>query len=369
MFDTNILKELEEALVSSKTLLGERPVLVGFDGYIDKLVRLKKNQKRPPEFFQTISEFSGLITSHSNQSCDIEVECISEKLGGNGPILADALAVKGVPVTCIGALGYPKVRSHFKQFAEHCTAISVEQPADTFAMEFYDGKLMFGDSGSLFNIDFALLCERVGFNRLCSLTDQCDLLCFTNWSGIFHSNDLLEGILSDIAPILSEKKRMMFFDLADPSPKEPEQFQQFFRLLNKMRKYFWVILGLNPNECRIVYNQFFCKEEASFSPDMLEELRIKFPCDEIVFHGIDSAGAGTKSTPMQEVQGDRIQRPKVVTGGGDNFNSGYCTGKLMGLSPALCACLGNLSSILYVADGIPPDLPRILDEIHDRLSK
>lgn len=363
MFDKNILKELNDALVSTESMLGEYSVLVGFDGYIDKLVHLKKNQNQPAEYFRTIEEFTGRIASQSNQSCDIEVDCISVKPGGNGPLLADALAAKGVAVNCIGAFGYPEIQNHFEFFAQHFGIISVEQPADTYAMEFSDGKLMFGDSNPLSRIDFALLCDRVGKERLQGLVDKSDLFCFTNWSGLYHSNDILEGFLEHICPSLSAKKRIVFFDLADPSPKTSKQFQDFFEILIKAKQYFWIVIGLNPNECRLIYNQFFHKQEALFFPEMLEELRLYFPADEIAFHGIDTAYAGTKNIPMQEVQSDRVKQPRIVTGGGDNFNSGYCSGKLLGLPPSLCACLGNLSSMIYVADGISPDLPRIHDEI------
>jgi hypothetical protein len=363
MFDQNILEDLCAALTEPQPLLKKKQVLVGFDGYIDKLVHLKRNQNQPPEYFKTIGEFSGHIASNSNQSCDIEVDCISEKLGGNGPLLAQALAAKGVQATCIGAFGYPKLHKSFDSFAKNCKAISVEQPANTFAMEFSDGKLMFGDSDSLAHIDFAKICDRVGLNELEQLLNQCDLFCFTNWSGLLYSNNLLEGISTKVCSKLSKKERMAFFDLADPSPKSPKEFQQFFKLLRKFQEYFWTIIGLNPKECLLVYNQFFQKKEPCFTPKMLEELRLLFPVHEIAFHGIDYAMAGTQSIAMQTVRGERVQSPKVVTGGGDNFNSGYCIGKLMGLSPALCACLGNFSSMLFVANGESPDLSLILNFI------
>ena len=79
-------------------------------------------------------------------------------------------------------------------------AFSVEQPANTFAMEFADGKLMFGDSGSLARIDYSLICERTGRAELAERIDKSSLFCFTNWSGLLHSNDILAGILREICP-------------------------------------------------------------------------------------------------------------------------------------------------------------------------
>lgn len=367
MFDKKILKELYSALEESMCLLKDRRVFVGFDGYIDKLVHLKKNQKSPPEYYTAISEFSEYIASHSNQSSDIEVDCISEGIGGNGVLLADALAAKGIDSYCLGAFGYPELHRGFEDFAGRVHAFSVEQPANTFAMEFADGKLMFGDSGSLARIDYSLICERTGRAELAERIDKSSLFCFTNWSGLLHSNDILAGILREICPWLTPGNRMMFFDLADPSPKSPEQFREFFGLLEKYAEYFWIILGLNPKECLFVYNHFLQKDEKQFRIDMLEELRFRLPVHEITVHGIDFASTGTRFAAQETVNGERVQNPRVVTGGGDNFNSGYCAGKLMNLPPPLCACLGNLSSMLYVSDGIPPSLKRIQDSIRQIL--
>jgi len=368
MFDKQILKELDHVLDESMHLLKDCSVLAGFDGYIDKLVRLKKNQMSPPAYYTTISEFSGYIASHFNQSSDIEVECSSERIGGNGVLLSDALAAKGVDLTCIGAFGYPELHRSFQAFSRRVNTLSVEQPADTFAMEFTDGKLMFGDSGPLAHIDYSLLCERIGRNKLAELLEDSNLFCVTNWSGIQHSNDILEGILREICPSLNPGNRMIFFDLADPSPKSPEQFREFFALLEKYSAYFWIILGLNPKECLFVYNHFFQIDEKIFRPDMPEALRSQLPIHEIVVHGMDFSCTGTRFSAMETVNGERVQNPKVVTGGGDNFNSGYCAGKLMQLPPALCACLGNLSSMMYVTDGISPGIAQIQNYIRQILS-
>ena len=251
MFDDNQLAELLPILESSGAVLGRRRVVAGFDGYIDRPVRLRKNQNRPPDYFNRVGEFSGFLAGYANQSADINVRRIEDKIGGNGPIFADALARKGVPLACIGAFGYPELEKVYKPLGGICDLISVEETGFTFILEFDDGKVMFGDADSFLNITWGRLEEIIGHSRLRGLFDECGMVCFANWSGLFESNDLLAGIVK-LAPALSNKPRSIFFDIADPSPKTPAQFKEFFRLLELARASFDVILGLNPKEALIV---------------------------------------------------------------------------------------------------------------------
>ncbi len=357
MFEKNALAELSNRVKQKIPALDGAHVLVGFDGYIDKLVRLPRGK----DYFSSISEFVDYISGYRNQSADLRMERISEKLGGNGPLLAQSLAAKGVAVTCVGTMGKPEVRPQFLELAEQCRVISVDQPADCFAIEFADGKLMFGDTAPLERLTFQRLCEKAGKGRLIGLLDQCDLFCFANWSAISHANELLSDILTELGPGLYEKPRTLFFDLADPSAVEEAVFYRFFELLPELKKVFSVTVGLNPKEFLQVYNRFFHCDETKLTPEMPPRLMAEFPADEIVLHGLDYAVAGDKSYPMRRVPGAFVPSPKVVTGGGDNFNAGYCLGKLLGLLPGECAMLGNISSMLYVRDGAPAGLQGILN--------
>ena len=49
------------------------------------------------------------------------------KLGGNGPIMANALAGLGVKVTYVGALGYPTLHPVFNDFAQHADVHSIAE--------------------------------------------------------------------------------------------------------------------------------------------------------------------------------------------------------------------------------------------------
>jgi len=368
MFDEKQLAMLLPVLQNSEAVIERKRALVGFDGYIDRLVRLRKNQNTPPDYFNSVGEFTGFIMNYANQSADINVKRIGDKIGGNGPILADALARKGVPLTCVGAFGYPELENVYQPLNEICDLISVEETGFTFILEFDDGKIMFGDADSFYNITWKRLEEVIGHSGLLRLLEECDMLCFANWSALFESNDLLEGIVKT-ARTMPNKPRSLFFDIADPAPKTPEQFQELFRLMGEARASFEVILGLNPKEALIVYNHFFGAGEAAYSDLLAEKLLEEMPVDELVVHALDYALAGGKNGSLQSLQSspnNLVEKPAVLAGGGDNFNSGYCLGKLLGLSPELCACLGNLGAQTYVASGKASGVSDIIELITKR---
>lgn len=353
------MKELEHA--------SERPsALVGFDGYIDKMVRLHRTQGGT-DYFSTVREFSDFISSMGAMSADIAVHRIFEKIGGNGPLLAEALADKGIPCVCIGAMGQGEAKLHpkYQALSDKVDWRSVTDCASSFAMEFDDGKLMFGDAECFYDITWDNLCRVLGREELTRLFREASLLCFANWSGLPCSTDLLNGILTDIAPVLKDgKRRSIFFDLADPSGKTEQQFAEFFSALEQLGSCYHTVVGLNPKECLQIYNRFYGKNEPYFDPAMGEKLLEAFPADEIALHVAGSAYVGRKGGQLEKVDGRLIRHPKISVGAGDNFNSGYCLGMLLQLPPAECAALGNESAVSFMERGKPVSLSELIAIFH-----
>ena len=76
------------------------------------------------------------------------VELVSQqtKLGGNGPIMANALASFGLKVCYLGNLGYPNMHPIFSGFAKRAEVYTIAEPGYTDAVEFEDSKIMHGNS-------------------------------------------------------------------------------------------------------------------------------------------------------------------------------------------------------------------------------
>ncbi|MGE9297276.1 MAG: PfkB family carbohydrate kinase, partial [Puniceicoccales bacterium] len=86
----NALKELSE----KASRISSRNALIGFDGFVDKIVHPVKQRFGKGDDFErisTIAEFGKRISDAAGRSANIEMYQQLEKLGGNGPIMANAM--------------------------------------------------------------------------------------------------------------------------------------------------------------------------------------------------------------------------------------------------------------------------------------
>jgi sugar/nucleoside kinase (ribokinase family) len=79
----------------------------------------------------------------------------------------------------------------------------------------------------------------------------------------------------------------------------------------------------------------------------------------LAIHAVDHA-FGISKTDRCILPGLFIKNPKVSTGGGDNFNCGFCFGQLLGRSIKQSLMLGNAMSSFYVKNGYSPSLEELL---------
>jgi len=119
----------------------DTPVMIGFDGFVDSIIRLVDQRHSVSEFdaIPTIAQWGQRIAAAAGQSANFEMVTTLQKLGGNGPIMANAMATAGLPVTYIGALGVPEVHAVFEPFTKIAHVHSIAAPGLTDALEFDDG--------------------------------------------------------------------------------------------------------------------------------------------------------------------------------------------------------------------------------------
>ena len=111
--------------------LASRKAVVGLDGFVDKIVApVDKRHGLGDQYepVETISEMGAKISAAAGKSANIELFPRFEKLGGNGPIMANAMLALGMEVRYIGALGSPSVNPVFEEFANQTKAISLCEP-------------------------------------------------------------------------------------------------------------------------------------------------------------------------------------------------------------------------------------------------
>ena len=111
--------------------------VVGLDGFVDKIVTpVDKRHGLQQNFdaIETIDALGSRISAAAGKSANIELFPRFDKLGGNGPIMANAHVSLGLAVRYIGALGYPSVDPVFEEFARKTNAVSLANPGITTAL-------------------------------------------------------------------------------------------------------------------------------------------------------------------------------------------------------------------------------------------
>src|SRR5881396_3631478 len=115
------LRELcAQKLLAAAGRAGQLSAFVGLDGFVDEILHVvdKRIDAQSYERVPSIARLAERIAEAAGKSTNIELVNQFTKLGGNGPIMANALARLGIKVTYLGALGYPNLHPVFNGFAE-----------------------------------------------------------------------------------------------------------------------------------------------------------------------------------------------------------------------------------------------------------
>jgi hypothetical protein len=324
-----------------------------------------KSEKNEYVFFNDIAELGNHIVSKSGKSCGIEIVERFTKLGGNAPIMSQALGTLDVKVNCVSPLGYPDINPVFKELSSNCTFYTIGNPAFTTALEFNDGKIMLGQVEFLDKVNWCTLKEMLGVEQIKAFFKNSSLIGLVNWSCMLGFNDILEGILEEVlAAQETDKSKILFFDLADYSKRESKDVVEVVKLVNKFNKYFKVILGLNENETVMLYKILF---NSHVPEDLLIVGQLIYDflnVDTLVIHTLTNSIAYDGDQVVQ-VPSLFVKQPKLSTGGGDNFNAGLCYGQLVGLNLEESLYTANATSGYYVRNAKSPRIEELIDTLNN----
>jgi sugar/nucleoside kinase (ribokinase family) len=345
---------------SARARLAAAKVLVGLDGFVDTILHVVARRESATKYtrLEQMREFAGKIHAAAGLSANFEFVTQMVKLGGNGPIMANALGSYGMPVTYVGNLGAPNVHPVFADLAARATVHSIAEPGYTDAIEFEDGKLMCGKHQSLKEVNWANLIAHVPEEKLLRIFNESSLIALVNWTMLAHMTAIWQKIASRIAPQLTGEKRWLFFDLCDPAKRSPEDLAAALKQITKFEKHFRVILGLNLAESRQVGEVLGFKapdETYGTVTQHADDLRSALKIDTVVIHPTHFAAAAD-ANGATHVVGPFTGKPKITTGAGDHFNAGFCTGRLLGLDLASSLQIGVATSGYYVRNARSPRL-------------
>ncbi len=359
-FRLRVAQQLGVRLPSIRSL----SAFVGLDGFVDEILHVVDKRWSADRYdrVKTIAEYGHRLSSAAGHSTNVELVNVMTKLGGNGPIMANALASFGLKVSYLGALGWPALHPIFDEFAQRADVASIGTPGLTDALEFEDGKVMVGKHYSLKEVNWANIVSRFGREKFAERFGSADLVGFVNWTMLPHMSAIWQSIQEELLPQVSGPRRRLFVDLADPEKRVPEDIRSALELVAKFGTKFDVILGLNEKEAYEVADVLGLNA-APRDPDGLADLCLQInalvPVETLVVHPVSYAVAVSSGVPSV-VAGPVCRRPKITTGAGDHFNSGFCLGKLLGLDNASSLLCGVATSGHYVRTAESPSVQQLI---------
>lgn len=369
------IKDLQQKLEAKRGY--ELNMLIGVDGFVDEINHVVDKWKDSDTFarVETISDLGARIQKAAGLSANIEFVTTQTKLGGNGPILSNALIEYGVHLTYVGALGKTSIHPVFNTMAEKSHAVySLSDPGHTDALEFNDGKLLLGKLFPIKEVTWERFKEVVGEpQKIASIISECHLFGMENWTMIPYMSQIWEGLIEEVFPLLPDhepnSRPYAFFDLADPEKRTKEDILHAMHLIRDFEKKFKTILGLNEKEVYEIAEVYGILPDDSVSSDERLKKIVTGTYDKLgitclVVHPTKEAVCVIDGTYYQ-TEGPYCEKPVLTTGAGDNFNAGFCLGQALGLDPQSSLLLGTATSGCYVRHAKSPTYNDVLKFLSD----
>jgi ketohexokinase len=360
--DEDLLNIVADKLRDNKST---EKILVGFDGFIDEILEVVNERVSKSDYtrIDSIKQFSDRIAQAANLSANLELVPQQIKIGGNGPIMANALLSQGYEVSYFGALGKPDIDQIFEEFAQSCSSvISITNPGYTNALEFSDGKLMLGKMNHLDEVNWKELTSSISIPKLEEIIRSVKLIASNNWTMLSGMN----GILKGLKDILSKLKTNPYFfiDLADPQKRTKADIREVLEIIHDLAISSQVILSMNKRESELIAEILDVEEDNIAKRSTA--IRNKLDVDFIVVHPVEGAAIATEKIESW-VNGPYTPNPKITTGAGDNFNAGFCNGLLSGLEPNEALVAGVFTSGFYVRNAKSPNRKELIDFIESQI--
>lgn len=336
---------------------------MGFDACIDTLVRVVKDKKenRYAEFFDSSSQLGEFLINLENKSCGVELQTKLSKPGGNMVITGNALGNLGIRVECIGTFGLPDILPIFRTMSSNCSLHTVGDTITATALEFNESKVITFDPGPYRELDWDSIKNLLGVEKIKKLISGKRLIAFVNWSEIENSSAIWKSILEEILPSAVQKNQhpLFFTDFSDCSRRSKGEIRSAIGLLAKFRDYFKVMISLNQNEADLIAGALDLPGNNS-DEDFIKRLFRIINADILVLHRVKDALA-FDGLSFEKCETFFCREPKILTGGGDNFNAGFCFARLYGFDLVLSLIFANAVSGYYVKTGISPGIDNLTE--------
>ncbi|GAB4402570.1 MAG: hypothetical protein OHK0039_00750 [Bacteroidia bacterium] len=339
--------------------LRPRRVLTGFDGYLDSIKHVVAHRDAAgPAYFGSLTALGQRIEAAAGKSAQLELVPVAYKLGGNAPIMAQTLGCLGIDTVLVGTLGAPDLHPLFGEMHPRVQTYSLGAAAETLALEFGDGKLILSDVQAFADLGWARVAAQMGISRLDEILGQTDLIALVGLSNLPLATDLLDGLRRHLASgIARPAGQQFFFDLADPTRLADKHLRALLGVIGQYRELGRTTLGLNENEAihlaKVLRGQTPPAGRDAL-PGWTTALYQALGVDALLVHPVDCSLL-IDSSGCTLLEGRLVPQPRILTGGGDNLNAGFCLGLMQNWPTEACLLAGMATSGAYISLGHSPD--------------
>lgn len=332
--------------------------MAGFDGFVDEMIELV-DERQSPEAYQVvgqISEFAAEIARGAGKSMLREIIVHRQDAGGCAVNISDGLTALGVTTDCFATLGEPQHKA-FAEVGGRCRTFEswACEPGRTLAFEFKDGKVMFSSVQHLndFKPDVVQrYLEKGAYPQRCH---EATVIALTDWTLYPNMTAVWQQLQEQVYSKLSQRP-WFFIDLVDPSSRSVADIKAMLIVMQGFSQAGPCILGLNVNEAQLLCR--LCELPAVVDTEKgireaSQSLQDALQIEGIVIHSTRWAAVATNDHTAS-VCGPYCEQPVKLTGAGDRFNAGFCTGLMLEQDLENCLRLAVATSGFFVAHGRSP---------------
>ena len=356
------------AQLNQKKTVNANAVL-GFDACIDNIVKVVKGHKdySGSVYFNSSEEFGEFLLDLKNRSSGVELHTKLSKPGGNMVITANALGNLGISIDCIGTFGLPEILPVFHTMSDNCSLYTVSETITATALEFQDSKVIMFDPGPYNKLTWEGIKEILGIESILHLFSEKQLVSFLNWSEIENTSQIWEGILDEILPFVVKTGSKPYFltDFSDCSRRSKKEIRFAISLLGRFRDYYKVVVSLNRNEAKLIALALDLSTDCS-DEEFIKSLFGSANSDIVFIHRTEDALA-YDGIAFEKCSTFFCKEPKILTGGGDNFNAGICYSMLRNFDLFQSLIIANAVSGYYVRSAISPDVDNLIDFLRQNI--
>jgi hypothetical protein len=210
---------------------------VGLDGFVDEILHVvDKRDEAPSEFTRmtTIGQLADRLAGAAGRSTNLELVPQVTKLGGNGPIMANALASFGHARHLPGPFGAADAPSCVRQFAPGRGSQPGGAGFDR-CPEFEDGKVMVGKHASFKEVTWPNIEDRFGRDRFLAKVKRGAVRGVRELDDAALHERRLGGDPRADLPAVEGPRRRIFFDLADPEKRTVEDIRRALDLIGRFQ--------------------------------------------------------------------------------------------------------------------------------------